>query len=282
MDEKSNAAIVHDFLGDVLMDLKRCLEILDLDNATSQKQVKEAYRNLVRIWHPDRFPLNSPLKYEAEEKLRNINVAYEKLIAFLSSEYETNKLARLNRKPEVNLKTVERHKTARQQTQSPYGKTAANEAPGKSRQRPYMKPAPAGPSRTSSAGKYLVFFSLLMLTGVTVFIIHYLLTLDQSGSDASAPTSSVLRRLTGDSQPSSLSQDSHSRNRKWTDTGYSGKSKSDSHLSNMPINYCEIYLKDGGIIIAESWWEQGDMIMYKTEYGTIGIEKDTVEKIINR
>ena len=75
------------------MDLKRCLEVLELDHATSTSQVKQAYKELVRVWHPDRFPSNSPIKKRADEKMREINMAYEQLIAFLSSENPKDKLS---------------------------------------------------------------------------------------------------------------------------------------------------------------------------------------------
>ena len=91
-----------------------------------------------------------------------------------------------------------------------------------------------------------------------------------------------MKKLTGDSQQSKPIEESNSRHRKLTDTRYFGKDKSDSSLSNQQYNYCEIYLKGGSVIIAETWWEQGDMIMYKTKLGILGIEKNTVEKIINK
>lgn len=42
----------------------------------SQDIIKEQYRFLVQAWHPDKFP-NPVQKLKAEEKLKEINVAYE-------------------------------------------------------------------------------------------------------------------------------------------------------------------------------------------------------------
>ena len=42
------------------------------------------------------------------------------------------------------------------------------------------------------------------------------------------------------------------------------------------------FVEGCSVIIADTWWEQGNMIMYQTQYGTLGVEKDTVDKIINR
>ncbi|MEA5515571.1 J domain-containing protein [Nodularia sp. UHCC 0506] len=59
-------------------DINHAYEILGLTPDASQGQVKQAYRQLVKIWHPDRFP-DSQQKQEAEAKIKEINVAYNKL-----------------------------------------------------------------------------------------------------------------------------------------------------------------------------------------------------------
>ena len=274
-----DSVIVYGFWGDVRMDLKECLEILELENATSQKQLKAAYRNLVRVWHPDRYASDSPHRNKAEEKLRDINIAYEKLTEFLTSKNQTNKLTRLNPEPGVRPKSVVRFKTTAQRDQSTYATKAAS---GKSTRRPSVSSGPVGSSTSSSVGKYLVLSSLLALTALTVFIIHYLLSLDQDGYTDRAPTSSVIKILKGDSQDSGSNNDARLRKRKFSNSGYSGQSDSDSRLSGRQSKYCEIYLKGGSVIIADTWWEQGNMIMYQTQYGTLGVEKDTVDKIIDR
>ena len=73
------------------MDINRCFEILELDSKASPDEVKQAYRDMVNVWHPDRFPDNSRLKQKAEEKLKEINEAYEKVLSFLSSSGEAEK-----------------------------------------------------------------------------------------------------------------------------------------------------------------------------------------------
>ncbi|MCJ7615369.1 MAG: tetratricopeptide repeat protein [Desulfobacterales bacterium] len=71
------------------MDIQRYFEILELDSKASPDEVKQAYRDLVNVWHPDRFPGNPRLKQKAEEKLKEINEAYERALSFLSSEGES-------------------------------------------------------------------------------------------------------------------------------------------------------------------------------------------------
>ena len=64
------------------MNLKKCLEILELKSAGSLDDVKKAYRDLANVWHPDRFAGNERLKHKAEKKIREINIAYEVLLKF--------------------------------------------------------------------------------------------------------------------------------------------------------------------------------------------------------
>lgn len=59
--------------------VKQCLEILGVNPNTTPDQIKVAYRDLVRVWHPDRFVHDKRLQQKAEEKLKEINDAYEQL-----------------------------------------------------------------------------------------------------------------------------------------------------------------------------------------------------------
>ena len=51
-------------------------EVLELKAGASKEKIKQAYRNLVKTWHPDRFVHNLQLKQQAEEKIKKINEAY--------------------------------------------------------------------------------------------------------------------------------------------------------------------------------------------------------------
>jgi tetratricopeptide (TPR) repeat protein len=70
------------------LDINHAYEILGLEPGASQAQVKRAYRQLVKIWHPDRF-LEQKQKQEAEEKIKSINAAYNKLKSESPSEAPT-------------------------------------------------------------------------------------------------------------------------------------------------------------------------------------------------
>ena len=53
-------------------------EVLGLKPGASQEEIKKAYRNLIKQYHPDQYGDN-PLKNLAEEKMREINKAYDML-----------------------------------------------------------------------------------------------------------------------------------------------------------------------------------------------------------
>jgi len=77
------------------MNVKRYLEILELQPGASLEELNQAYKDLVNIWHPDRFAHNPRLKGKAEKKLKEVNQAYEALRPLLSSGSGLGK----NRKP---------------------------------------------------------------------------------------------------------------------------------------------------------------------------------------
>lgn len=53
--------------------------MLEIKEGASQEEVKQAYREMVKKYHPDKYNDN-PLKDLAEEKMREINEAYEYLM----------------------------------------------------------------------------------------------------------------------------------------------------------------------------------------------------------
>ena len=62
--------------------IDRCFGILGLKPGASQEELTQAYRDLANVWHPDRFVGNPRLQKKAEEKIKEINAAYEYIKSF--------------------------------------------------------------------------------------------------------------------------------------------------------------------------------------------------------
>lgn len=58
-------------------------EVLEINEGASQEEVKKAYREMVKKYHPDQYQ-NNPLSELAEDKLREVNEAYD----YLSKKFE--------------------------------------------------------------------------------------------------------------------------------------------------------------------------------------------------
>lgn len=61
------------------MPQKNPYEVLGVSENASEEEIKKAYRTLVKQYHPDRYSDN-PLKDLADEKLREINQAYDSIM----------------------------------------------------------------------------------------------------------------------------------------------------------------------------------------------------------
>ena len=67
------------------MDLKNCYRILEIHETASLSEIKQAYRDMIGIWHPDRYVQNPRLHEKATEKLKELNLAYNELFTRLTS-----------------------------------------------------------------------------------------------------------------------------------------------------------------------------------------------------
>ena len=56
-----------------------CLRVLGLAPGASEQEIKTAYRDLAKVWHPDRFAHDPRLQQKAQEQLKEINDAYARL-----------------------------------------------------------------------------------------------------------------------------------------------------------------------------------------------------------
>jgi len=65
----------------LITDLSKAYELLGVKPGVSSGELKAAHRDLAKVWHPDRFVHDPRLQEKAQEKLKEINEAYELLIS---------------------------------------------------------------------------------------------------------------------------------------------------------------------------------------------------------
>lgn len=58
------------------MTIQEALTILEIQGEPTAKSVREAYLEMVKVWHPDRFPDDAKMKVRATRKTQEINSAY--------------------------------------------------------------------------------------------------------------------------------------------------------------------------------------------------------------
>jgi curved DNA-binding protein CbpA len=94
------------------MDYHQCCNILDLVPPVTQEDAKQAYKDLVQVWHPDRFTHSPRLQERAETKLKQLNRAYETLVPLLQAQQKL-------RQKRADLRTPETSSHSSQSKRSP-------------------------------------------------------------------------------------------------------------------------------------------------------------------
>jgi len=73
------------------MDLQSAFEILEIDENASAEEIKQQYRDLASVWHPDRHGQNQRLYNKSVEKMKELNVAYDLISSYLTLKREYEK-----------------------------------------------------------------------------------------------------------------------------------------------------------------------------------------------
>ena len=74
--------------------LRRAYAILGLKPGTPISQARRRYKALVKMWHPDRYATDPVGQREAENRMREINAAYRRLVETLSPNDDTSPSSR--------------------------------------------------------------------------------------------------------------------------------------------------------------------------------------------
>ena len=72
-------------MSHLLDEVRRKLAILDMQPGASWQQVKDRYRFLAKVWHPDRFGSDLRARSRAEKHFQAVNEAYQWLLQHRST-----------------------------------------------------------------------------------------------------------------------------------------------------------------------------------------------------
>jgi curved DNA-binding protein CbpA len=258
----------------MIMNIGRCLEILELESAESIDEVRKAYKLLVKVWHPDRFSHDSRLQRKAEEKIQQINAAYEQLVVFFTG--KSYKVARRSITSDGFDSEAER------QTQSGSAEPAATAAtPGPIPQTiPAGRKTPRVTARKSHLGKYVFFTLLVGMAVLTALVLYFLSRIDKSVRDlpqmAFETIQEKMKDLENPVPPPVQKNNVPGKDATRPASAASGGQPEDTARAKTP---CIIYLVGGDYILAEAWWYNEDMVEYRVRHGIVGIEKSRVKEI---
>lgn len=77
------------------------LDLFGLSDNFTEMELKETYRDLAQVWHPDKYEHNERLKKKAEIKLKELNDGYEYLKQILKNGYTSAPYSKNNEKEET-------------------------------------------------------------------------------------------------------------------------------------------------------------------------------------
>lgn len=68
------------------MQIEECYRLLGVEASATDDEVRGAYLDLTKVWHPDRFAHDPVLRAKAQEQLKAINRAYQTILAVRGSD----------------------------------------------------------------------------------------------------------------------------------------------------------------------------------------------------
>lgn len=100
-------------------ELDDCYRALELRVGATRAEVREAYRVLSAVWHPDRFAGNPRLQARATERQQRLNAAYARLEAAHRTAAAPNTGASEAWRPARDPRRVDTHASAHSRTSGP-------------------------------------------------------------------------------------------------------------------------------------------------------------------
>jgi hypothetical protein len=254
------------------MNLQRCLKILELENPGSIEDAKRAYRDLVRVWHPDRFPGNTRLKQKAEQKLREINLAFNYLREYLESNRARETASPINTPSKSSSEIKPASHAARQASHNTHTNTHAMVGTHDTKPGSSAACARKSAAGTTSLGRFVLITVFLIAVFISALAVYFITTTDDITSKARGVASETVESILN-----KLEQDKTIQKNKPSTNGIFQDKKSNNSTTEI-----ELHLDSGSIIMTDMWWEEGEMIMYRVDGGTMGIERSRVKKIVKR
>jgi hypothetical protein len=240
------------------MDLRRSYDILDVPLDATVDDIRRQHRDLVSVWHPDRYAANPRLRKKAERKLSEINAAYDAVMAFVLENGPASQL----REPTTAAGESEK----------------ADVRGGPDHVQPPKKPFESAPRQWAAAKPRSVFRRLVMplilisLLGSCVLMLTRLDGLIDQLRHPATSLNETLKKLP--IQPSGLENKPEDAQGVAATPGKKEKRKTK--------RFVEIHLKNGSVITAATYRVKGDMVFYRVSGGTLGIKKSKIAQIRHR
>ena len=129
---------------------------------------------------------------------------------------------------------------------------------------------------TSSIGRYVLLAFFFIVVAVSALAVYLVSNSDKIASTTRGVASDAMENILHKLEQNESIQKNDSSTRRFI------QNLDKDDREDTPEKKFEIHLNSSSIIMTEMWWEEGDMIMYKIEGGSMGIERNRVNKIVKQ
>ena len=242
------------------MDIRRCYDILDVPLEATAEEIRRQYRDLVNVWHPDQYGTNPRLREKAEKKLGEINAAFDAVMEFLGSREQSPPAGGTSR-PAPGAAAF-RHA-------GPAGNPAGYDTSDPSPPHQWAAAKPRSLFRRLLVPLMLV--SIIVTCVVVVYSLGGLMRMFKGPEKQMMSTfGRLIEQIPGAEKYSDPAADK--------EPAGAGKEAAPPKVRR----FVEIQLKNGSVVTAASYRVEGDMVIYRTASGTVGIKKSKVAQITFR